>query len=77
MEEEKYNLIQVIGMLKTHPNMEFSRVNDGKFIIYKGSYNDLMFRIESKSEEFRQKGILKIFNYLQDLWIISKYEGDK
>ena len=69
--EQKYNLIQVIGMLKTHPKLEFQRVNDMKFIIYKGNFGDLMFRIESKSEEFKRQGVLKIFNYLQDLWIIK------
>ena len=69
--EQKYNIIQVIGMLKTHPKLEFQRVNDMKFIIYKGNFGDLMFRIESKSEEFKRQGVLKIFNYLQDLWIIK------
>lgn len=69
--EQKYNLIQVIGMLKTHPKLEFQRVNDLKFVIYKGNFGDLMFRIESKSEEFKRQGVLKIFNYLQDLWIIK------
>ena len=69
--EQKYNIIQVIGMLKTHPKLEFQRVNDLKFVIYKGNFGDLMFRIESKSEEFKRQGVLKIFNYLQDLWIIK------
>ena len=73
MGEEKYNLIQVIGMLKTHPNMKFRRVNDRKFIVERGKLGDIMFSIESKSEEFCIRDrILPIFNYLQDYFVISE-----
>lgn len=73
MEEQKYNLIQIIGMLKTHPKMEFSRINDSKFIVYRGNLGDLEFRIDAKSEEFRVRDrILPIFNYLQDYFVICE-----
>ena len=73
MEEEKYNLIQVIGMLKTHPNMKFRRVGDMKFVVERGRLGDIMFSIEAKSEEFCVRDrILPIFNYLQDYFVISE-----
>ena len=68
----KYTLIQVIGLLKLHPNYIFQRVNDLKFEIFKGNYNDLMYRINSKSEEFRITKQLPIFSYLQDLFILKE-----
>ena len=73
MEEEKYNLIQVIGMLKLHPNMKFRRVGDRKFIVERGKLGDLTFSIEAKSEEFCVRDrILPIFNYLQDYFVINE-----
>ena len=75
MEEQKYNLIQVIGMLKLHPNLIFSRVNDSRFLVYRGNRGDIMFSINAKSEEFRVKDrVLPIFNYMQDYFIINEVE---
>lgn len=84
MERTKYNLIQIIGMLKTHPKMEFSRVNDSKFIVYRGNLGGprIPYRRKPKSErnlEVRDR-ILPIFNYLQDYFVINwgvKMEIDK
>ena len=73
--EQKYNLIQVIGMLKLHPKLVFSRVNDNRFIVYRGNRGDLLFRIDAESKEFRIKDrVLPIFNYMQDYFVISEVE---
>ena len=73
--EQKYSLIQVIGMLKVHPNLVFSRINDFRFKIYSGKMGDLLFRIDAESKEFRIKDrVLPIFNYMQDYFVISEVE---
>ena len=71
--EQKYNLIQVIGMLKVHPKLVFGRVNDNRFIVYRGNRGDILFSINTKSEEFCVRDrILPIFNYLQDYFVINE-----
>ena len=74
--EQKYNLIQVIGMLKVHPKLVFSRVNDNRFIVYRGGRGDILFSIDAKSEEFKVKDkVLPIFNYMQDYFVISEVKS--
>lgn len=71
--EQKYTLIQAIGMLNSHPKLVFSRVNDNRFLVYRGSRGDILFSIDAKSEEFKVKNkVLPIFNYMQDYFVISE-----
>lgn len=69
--EQKYTTIQVIGMLGVHPKIRFARYSDLRFIIHRGSKGDLLFNLETKSDEFRIKNkVLPLYNYMQDLWVI-------
>ena len=77
--ESKYTLIQAIGVLSTLQGKDivFQRVNDRKFEIFRTYDGCLRFRINSQSDEFRVEGELKLFNYLNDKFIIKDIKEDK
>lgn len=62
----EFTLYQVIAYLNKPENRngKFKRVNDDKFIIFKGSYNDLMMQLNDIIRP------LPIFNYIIDRWIL-------
>jgi hypothetical protein len=62
----EFTLYQVIAYLSKveNWNRKFKRVNDEKFIIFKGSYNDLMMQV---GDIIRP---LPVFNYLVDKWLL-------
>ena len=63
-------LYQVIAILSQIENKDkfFSRVGDNKFKIFKGSYGDLMYKIENSTNSSIRP--LPIFNYMQDKWVM-------
>lgn len=62
----EFTIYQVIAFLNKHKNKDrkFSRVNDNKFTIFKGSYGDLMYKLNDIIRP------LPIFLYIQDKWIL-------
>ena len=66
----EFTLYQVIAFLNKYENRnrKFKRLNDEKFIIFKGSYNDLMMQV---GDIIRP---LPVFNYLVDKWILEEQE---
>lgn len=66
----KFTLYQVIAYLNKFENKDrrFKRVNDEKFIIFRGSYNDCMMQLNDIVRP------LPIFNYLVDEWILEEQE---
>lgn len=65
------NILEVIQELNKFPNKRFKRYNDDEFIIFRGSYGDIMYELksDSKGKETRFCKILPIFNYLNEIWI--------
>ena len=63
-------LYQVIAILSQIENKDkvFSRVGDNKFKIFKGSYGNLMYKIDNSTNSPIRP--LPIFNYLQDKWVM-------
>ena len=68
------NILEVIQELNKFPNKRFKRYNDDEFIIFRGSYGDIMYEVkaDSKGKETRFCKILPIFNYLNEIWIEVK-----
>lgn len=68
------NILEVIQELNKFPNKRFKRYNDDEFIIFRGSYGDIMYKLksDSKGKETRFCKILPIFNYLNEIWIEVK-----
>ena len=66
MKQQELTLYQVIAILSQIENKDkvFSRVGDNKFKIFKGSYGDLMYKIENSTNDSIRP--LPIFNYMQD-----------
>ena len=60
----EFTLYQVIAFLNRYENRnrKFKRLNDEKFIIFKGSYGDCMYEINNIIR------VLPIFLYIQDKW---------
>ena len=67
MELTLYQVIAILNKLETKDKV-FSRVGDNKFKIFKGSYGDLMYKIENLTNSSIRP--LPIFNYMQDKWVI-------
>lgn len=65
-----FTMYQVIAFLNKLENKDrvFSRVNDNKFKLFKGSYGDLMYELNNIIRP------LPIFLYLQDEWILEEME---
>ena len=65
------NILEVIQELNKFPNKRFKRYNDDEFIIFRGSYGDIMYELKSdskgKSTEFTR--VLPVFNYINEIWI--------
>lgn len=68
------NILEVIQELNKFPNKRFKRYNDDEFIIFRGSYGDIMYELksDSKGKETRFCKTLPIFNYLNEIWIEVK-----
>ena len=67
MELTLYQVIAILNKLEAK-DKQFYRVGDKDFKILRGSYGDVMYKIDS----FDNKVIrpLPIFNYLQDKWVM-------
>ena len=63
-------LFQVIAILSQIENKDkqFYRVGDKDFKIFKGSYGDLIYKIENSTNNSIRP--LPIFNYMQDKWVM-------
>ena len=70
MKQQELTLYQVIAILSQIENKDkvFSRVGDNKFKIFKGSYGDLIYKIENSTNKSTRP--LPIFNYMQDKWVM-------
>ena len=70
MKQQELTLYQVIAILSQIENKDkqFYRVGDKDFKIFKGSYGDLMYKIENSNNNSIRP--LPIFNYMQDKWVI-------
>lgn len=68
----EFTLYQVIAFLNQYENRnrKFKRVNDEKFIIFKGDIGDVMFKLNDIVRP------LPIFNYLVDKWLLIE-ESEK
>lgn len=62
--KELYSLKQVLSHLEIYPNDKFERVNDEDFIIFRGHFGEIMYKI--KGSKFARQ--LPYFNYTQDLF---------
>ena len=67
MELTLYQVIAILNKLETKDKV-FSRVGDNKFKIFKGSYGNLLYKIENSTNNSIRP--LPIFNYMQDKWVI-------
>lgn len=63
--DKKYNLHEVIEIMNKEPKVRFKRVGDEKFIIERGSYGDIMLKLDNIVRP------LPIFLYIHDLWIME------
>ena len=70
MKQQELTLYQVIAVLSQIENKDkvFSRVGDKDFKIFKGSWGDLMYKIENSTNDSIRP--LPIFNYMQDKWVM-------
>ena len=59
--------IFIIYKLETKDKV-FSRVGDKDFKIFKGSYGNLMYKIDNSTNDSIRP--LPIFNYMQDKWVM-------
>ena len=66
MEQQELTLYQVIAILNKleTKDKKFYRVGDKTFKIFKGSYGNLMYKIENSTNSPIRP--LPIFNYMQD-----------
>ena len=62
-----YQVIAILNQLETK-DKKFYRVGDKDFKIFKGSYGDIMYKIENSTNNSIRP--LPIFNYMQDKWIM-------
>ena len=67
MELTLYQVIAILNKLETKDKV-FSRVGDKTFKIFKGSYGNLMYKIDNSTNNSTRP--LPIFNYMQDKWVI-------
>lgn len=67
--KKKYNIIEVIEHIALFPQARFNREGDKNFMIKKGNEGDLCVYIKGEN-----KGALKIFNYMYDIWILEDKE---
>ena len=67
MELTLYQVIAILNKLETK-DKKFYRVGDNKFKIFKGSYGNLMYKIENSTNDSIRP--LPIFNYMQDKWVM-------
>ena len=67
MELTLYQVIAILNKLETKDKV-FSRVGDNKFKIFKGSYGNLLYKIENSTNSSIRP--LPIFNYMQDKWVM-------
>ena len=67
MELTLYQVIAILNKLEAK-DKQFYRVGDNKFKISKGSYGDLMYKIDNSTNDSTRP--LPIFNYMQDKWVI-------
>ena len=65
------NILEVIQELNKFPNKRFKRYNDDEFIVFRGSYGDIMYELksDSKGKETRFIRVLPVFNYINEIWI--------
>ena len=70
MKQQELTLYQVIAILNKleTKDKQFYRVGDKNFKIFKGSYGDLIYKIENSTNSPIRP--LPIFNYLQDKWVM-------
>ena len=62
-----YQVIAILNQLETK-DKKFYRVGDKDFKILRGSYGDIMYKIENSTNNSIRP--LPIFNYMQDKWIM-------
>jgi hypothetical protein len=67
MEYTIYEMISFLNQIK-NKDRKFKRKNDDDFIVFRGSYNDLMIQVDEIIRVF------PIFNYTQDKWILIEGE---
>ena len=67
MELTLYQVITILSQIENKDKV-FSRVGDNKFKISKGSYGDLMYKIDNSTNNATRP--LPIFNYMQDKWVM-------
>ena len=65
MEFTIYQMISFLNKIE-NKNREFKRVGDDEFIVFRGSYNDLLIQVKEVIRVF------PIFNYTQDRWILKE-----
>ena len=70
MKQQELTLYQVIAILSQIENKDkqFYRVGDKDFKIFKGSWGDLIYKIENSTNNSIR--LLLIFNYMQDKWVM-------
>ncbi|MGL6184822.1 MAG: hypothetical protein ACRC1T_05525 [Clostridium chrysemydis] len=62
---KKYHFKEALAHMETYPNDRFKRVNDEDFILFRGHFGGIMYKI--KGSKFARE--LPYFNYTQDLFI--------
>ena len=67
MELTLYQVIAILNQLETK-DKKFYRVGDKDFKIFKGSYGDLMYKIDNSTNNSIRP--LPLFYYMQDKWLM-------
>ena len=67
MELTLYQVIAILSQIE-NKKKKFYRVGDKTFKIFKGSYGNLMYKIDNSTNDSIRP--LPIFNYLQDKWVM-------
>ena len=65
----KFTLFQMLELLVQHPKLVFSRINDPNFKVKRGYLGDVLIDIKGNIS------IMKIFNYVQDLFVIDEKDS--
>ena len=68
MELTLYQVIAILNKLEAK-DKQFYRVGDKDFKIFKGSWGDLMYKIENSTNNTTRP--LPIFNYINDRWVLD------
>ena len=65
----KFTLFQMLELLAQHPKLIFNRVNDPNFKVKRGYLGDVLIDIKGNIS------VMKIFNYVQDLFVIDEKDS--